>query len=80
AGMTFARRLLENETLQSEIVEINTLSREMRWDDVIAIADRALARPLEASARQFMENVRQRVAGEVGRGEKPAGAERATGL
>jgi tetratricopeptide (TPR) repeat protein len=62
-GMTFARRLLENETLQAEIAEINRLSREKRWNDVIALADRALTRPLEAPARQFMEDVRQRTRG-----------------
>ena len=62
AGMTFARRLLENETLQSEISEINRLSREGRWGDVMTIAENALARELEPAARSFMENVRQRTA------------------
>jgi hypothetical protein len=60
AGMTFARRLLENETLQAEMGEINRLSSANQWDDVIAIADLALARRLEPAARKFMEDVRQR--------------------
>ena len=61
AGMNFARRLLENETLRSEIDEINRLSDENRLDDVITIADRALARELEPAARHTMETVRQRM-------------------
>ena len=72
AGMTFARRLLENETLQAEIAEINQLVREKRWDDVIAATDRALARPLEPAARRFMKNVRQRTIAEGQRKERGA--------
>src|SRR5688572_17313459 len=34
AGMNFARRLLENEMLQSEMSEINRLSSQNRWEDV----------------------------------------------
>jgi hypothetical protein len=60
AGMSFARRLLENETLRLEIAEINRLSGEHRWGEVIAMTDRALARPLEPAARQFMKTVRLR--------------------
>jgi hypothetical protein len=60
AGMSFARRLLENETLRLEIAEINRLSGELRWGEVIAMTDRALARPLEPAARQFMKTVRLR--------------------
>ena len=63
AGMNFARRLLENETLQEEIAEINRLSSHNRWDDVNAIVDNALGRALEPPARQFMEDIRQRTAG-----------------
>jgi septum formation inhibitor-activating ATPase MinD len=57
----FARRLLENETLQEEIAEINRLSSAHRLDDVIALTDRALQRPLDAATREFMESVRQRM-------------------
>jgi tetratricopeptide (TPR) repeat protein len=60
AGMKFARRLLENETLQFEIQEINRFSRDSGWVEVVAIVDRALSRELEPAARQFMEDVRQR--------------------
>jgi tetratricopeptide (TPR) repeat protein len=59
AGMSFARRLLENEILQVEIAEINRLSSQNQWNDVNAIVDRALARALEPPARQFMEHLRQ---------------------
>lgn len=60
AGMVFARRLLENETLQSEIDAINRLSMENRLDEVIALTDRALTRSLDPAARALMENVRRR--------------------
>jgi tetratricopeptide (TPR) repeat protein len=60
AGMNFARRLLENETLRLEIAEINRLTTEHRWVDVMSIIDRALTRPLESAARHFMENLRLR--------------------
>ena len=63
AGMVYARRLLEIETFQSEIERINTLSAEKRFDDVIAIADHALTRDLDPTARGFMENVRHRMGG-----------------
>jgi tetratricopeptide (TPR) repeat protein len=63
AGMNFARRLLENETLLGEITEINRLSAQHRWSEVNAIVDRALGRELEPAARQFMEEIRQRTAG-----------------
>jgi tetratricopeptide (TPR) repeat protein len=61
AGVTFARRLLENETLRDEIAEINRLSGEYRWNDAMAVTDRALGRALEPAARQFMEEVRVRM-------------------
>jgi hypothetical protein len=60
AGMNFARRLLENEMLQAEMSEINRRSSLGQWQDVIAIVDRALARSLEAPARQFMASMRER--------------------
>jgi tetratricopeptide (TPR) repeat protein len=60
AGMTFARRLLENETLQTEIEEINRLNAANELVEVLAIVDRALARSLEPGARTFMLKVRQR--------------------
>lgn len=61
--MNFARRLLANEIVQAEIAEINRLSVERQWEEVLALAERALARDLEPSARQFMENVRVRTTG-----------------
>jgi hypothetical protein len=61
--MNFARRLLENETLQAEIAEINRLSVQHRWSEVNAIVDGALGRELEHAARQFMEDIRQRTTG-----------------
>ena len=61
AGMMYARRLLEIERLQAEVGEINRLSRENRLEEVIAIANGALARDLEPTARGFMENVRRRM-------------------
>jgi hypothetical protein len=63
AGMMYARRLLETETFQSEIDRINVLATENRFDDAIAIADRALARELEPASRGFMENARRRMEG-----------------
>ena len=60
AGMNFARRLLENEMLQAEMHEINRHSNAGQWQDVIAIVERALARPLESPARQFMAATRDR--------------------
>lgn len=61
AGMLYARRLLESERLQAEVEEINRLSAENRLEDVIVIADRALARDLDPAAREFMANVRRRM-------------------
>src|SRR5690606_27226546 len=52
--------LLENETLHAEVAEINRFSSERRWDEVIAMVERAQARGLEPAARAFMEAVRQR--------------------
>ena len=63
AGMLYARRLLETETFQSEVDRITVLSTENRFDDAIAITDRALARELEPASREFMENVRRRMGG-----------------
>jgi hypothetical protein len=62
AGINFARRLLASELVQAEIAEINRLSAQAQWADVRAVADGALARDLEPSPRQFMENVRVRTA------------------
>lgn len=61
-GMAFARRLLENETFQADIDEINRLSTANRLDEVIALTDRALARPLEPAAKVFMQQVRRQTA------------------
>jgi len=61
AGMVYARRLLENERLQADVAEINRLSALNRLEDVLAIADGALARDLDPAAREFMENVRRRM-------------------
>jgi len=61
AGMLYARRLLEIERLQEDVAEINRLSALNRLDDVMAIADGALARDLDPAAREFMENVRRRM-------------------
>lgn len=63
AGMRYARRLLETETFQSEVNRITALSTENRFDDAIAVADRALGRELEPASREFMENVRRRMGG-----------------
>ena len=60
AGMNFARRLLENEMLQAEMSEISRSLNLGRWEDVNAIVDRALTRPLEPPARQFMASMRER--------------------
>jgi tetratricopeptide (TPR) repeat protein len=81
AGMLYARRLLEAERLQGEIDEINRLTAANRLEEVIVIADGALARDLEPGAREFMGSVRrrmvdyQRVRDAVGRanaGDAPA--------
>jgi predicted Zn-dependent protease len=61
AGMLYARRLLESERLQAEVEEINRLSAENRLEDVIVIADGALARDLDPAAREFMASVRRRM-------------------
>jgi predicted Zn-dependent protease len=61
AGMSFARRLLEDETFQAELDEINQLSAEHRIDEVILIVERALARRLDPAAKGVMENVRRRM-------------------
>ncbi len=63
AGMNFARRLLESEILQADIEQINQLTRRNQLDDVIVVADRALARSLDTPAREFMKNVRERAGG-----------------
>jgi tetratricopeptide (TPR) repeat protein len=63
AGILFARRLLANETLQSEVDQITRLTKEKRLEEVIEIADRALSRPLEPAAREFMEGVSLRTQG-----------------
>jgi predicted Zn-dependent protease len=65
-GMMYARRLLETETFQSEVERITALSAENRFDDAIAIADRAIGRELEPASREFMENVRRRMSGYKG--------------
>jgi tetratricopeptide (TPR) repeat protein len=63
AGMNFARRLLESELLQADIEQINQLTRRNQLDDVIVVADRALARSLDTRMREFMKNVRERAGG-----------------
>jgi tetratricopeptide (TPR) repeat protein len=63
AGMIYARRLLETETFQSEVDRIHVLATENRFDDAIAIADRALTRDLDSTSRVFMANARRRMEG-----------------
>jgi tetratricopeptide (TPR) repeat protein len=62
-GIAFARSVLESEALRAEIDEINRLIAARRYDDVIAIAERALARSLDPAQRQSMEMLRRRMAG-----------------
>ena len=61
--MNFARRLLENETLRAEIEDINRLSGEQRWDEVIPIVERALTRAPEPPVRHFLELAHRRTTG-----------------
>lgn len=61
AGMLYARRLLEIERLEADVAEINRLSALNRLEDVMAIAEGAMARDLDPAAREFMENVRRRM-------------------
>lgn len=60
-GLTFARRLLANERLLTEIEEINRLTTERRLEEVVVIVDQALARDLDPAARVYMENVKRRM-------------------
>jgi predicted Zn-dependent protease len=61
AGMSYARRLLQNETLQAEIEEINRLTAGSQFEEVITMVDRVLARDLEPSARDLMTKTRRRM-------------------
>lgn len=60
-AISYARRLLEAERVQAETAEITRLTGEGRLDEVIAIAERALARSIDAPARTYMENVKRRM-------------------
>ncbi len=65
-GLMYARRLLAIETLKAESEAITSLTAEGQLDQVIAIAERALARPLDASSRTYMESVLRRMRGYQG--------------
>ena len=59
-GLVYARNILASETLRADVDEINRLSAENRLDEIIAVADRALARPLDLVQRQSFGGARQR--------------------
>jgi tetratricopeptide (TPR) repeat protein len=61
-GMIYARSILASETLRADVEEINRLTADHRLDEVIATADRALARPLDPVQRQSFVAVRRRAA------------------
>ncbi|MBL9186937.1 MAG: DUF1570 domain-containing protein [Opitutaceae bacterium] len=62
-GTVFARGIWESERLRAESELINRLIEERRFEDVIPIIDRALARGMEPVSRQAMESLRRRMAG-----------------
>ncbi len=59
-GMVYARKILASETFRAEVEEINRLTAESRFDDVVVVADRALARPLDAVQQRSFASARQR--------------------
>lgn len=59
-GLRFARQVLATETLRAELQAINELATENRLEEIIAIADAALARGLDPGQRQVMLDVRRR--------------------
>ncbi|MEO6245138.1 MAG: hypothetical protein ABIQ12_06855 [Opitutaceae bacterium] len=59
-GLTYARSILASEALRSEVEEINRLTAEHRFDEVMVIADRALARVMDAVQRQSFIEARRR--------------------
>jgi tetratricopeptide (TPR) repeat protein len=61
-GLVYARDILAIETIQREIEEINRLGQENKLEEILAIADKALARPLPPEHRQAMQDVRHRTA------------------
>lgn len=61
ASMKFARQVLAAETWKGEIAEIEGLARENRFAEVVAVADRALARGLEPEQQRVMADVRRRM-------------------
>lgn len=60
-GIAFARNVLASETLRADSEEINRLMAAKRFDDVIAIVDRSLARELEPVQRRAMEALRRQM-------------------
>ena len=59
-GLVYARNLLASETLRADVDEINRLTAENRLHEIIVVADRALARPLDLVQRQSFLGARQR--------------------
>ncbi len=61
-AMKLARQILDEDQLRADFGEIEKLAGENRYAEVLAIADRALARELDAASRKRMTDLRRRMA------------------
>lgn len=62
-GLDFARDVLAKETLKAEKEEVDALARESRYEEALAVVNRALRRELELVDRQSLEATRRRLEG-----------------
>ena len=59
-GIVYAHSILASEALRADIEEINRLTAANQLDEIVVVADRALARPLDPAQRQSFEALRRR--------------------
>jgi tetratricopeptide (TPR) repeat protein len=57
----FARQILDEDQLRADLAEIEKLAGDNRYPEVLAIADRALARDLDPASRKRMADLRRRM-------------------
>lgn len=61
-GVKFARQVLAAERWKADLAEIERLAPENRFAEIVALADRALARELPAEQQRVLADVRRRMA------------------
>lgn len=62
-GVRFARDVLARETLKAEMEEVNALGRARKFEEALAIVERALGRDLDPVNRRMVESMRRQLEG-----------------